>query len=785
MIAREPHLADADLARPDALRVSPRWVVRTVPDEAVYLLSELETIVLEQDAVRAIFDAVDGRRSQDDIAAFLMEHRPDLDVASLYFHLDELETKGYLQRADVSPEVPAGTIGVLAEWGVAAADISERLAGRVDIGFIGGSHTREDAEAVQAALQESGLGCSLVHESEAVLAAAGDAECDLLVVIVDDYANRALGAIDQARRAVNRRWLLARPGLTTTWVGPIFSPGTSACWHCLEFRIVGNREIERYLQIRTGIDPLRPAAPAAGVTRAFSAGLIGTTVLKALVVDRDDATEDDVTILTLAPDTGERGIHHVIKRPQCAVCGTPEPLDALHPPVDIASSPRLLDNDSGTRSVTPEATYERFKHQVSPITGAVSALTRIDDVDNPAMHVYASGHNFAMRGHDLRQFRAGLRNKSSGKGMTDAQARVSALGEAMERFQGLYTGEERRRPGTFEELGASAIHPNDIMLWSQAQLDNRDWWNALDHRFVLVPERFSTDLVVDWSPVWSLTDQDVRWIPTGQLYYAAPRHHNRMLFVACSNGAAAGNTREEAILQGLFEIVERDSVALWWYNRAKRPPVPVEEFGDENLDRICAVYEGLDRPVAFIDLTSDLGIPAYGAISARRNGVTEDILMGFGAHLDPRIAALRAVAEVTQFYPAVANHHPDGSGQYDYDDRESQQWWSTATRESDPYLVPDAAAPRVPYADCVGPVTDIGAAVRSVQGLLEAAGHQVLVLDQTRADVGFPTVKVIVPGLRHFWARYAPGRLYDVPVRLGWLDQPTPEDSLNPTLMFL
>ena len=58
-------------------------------------------------------------------------------------------------------------------------------------------------------------------------------------------------------------------------------------------------------------------------------------------------------------------------------------------------------------------------------------------------------------------------------------------------------------------------------------------------------------------------------------------------------------------------------------------------------------------------------------------------------------------------------------------------------------------------------------------------------LDQTRPDVGFPTVKVIAPGLRHFWARYAPGRLYDVPVRLGWLDRPTAEDELNPTLMFL
>lgn len=79
----------------------------------------------------------------------------------------------------------------------------------------------------------------------------------------------------------------------------------------------------------------------------------------------------------------------------------------------------------------------------------------------------------------------------------------------------------------------------------------------------------------------------------------------------------------------------------------------------------------------------------------------------------------------------------------------------------------------------------MAAAVRVVQSAFEARGHEVLVLDQTRPDIGFPTVKVIVPGLRHFWARYAPGRLYDVPVNLGWLQTPTSEEELNPRVMFL
>jgi ribosomal protein S12 methylthiotransferase accessory factor YcaO len=60
-----------------------------------------------------------------------------------------------------------------------------------------------------------------------------------------------------------------------------------------------------------------------------------------------------------------------------------------------------------------------------------------------------------------------------------------------------------------------------------------------------------------------------------------------------------------------------------------------------------------------------------------------------------------------------------------------------------------------------------------------------LVLDQTRPDLGLPVVKVIVPGLRHFWARYAPGRLFDVPVRLGWQSRPLAEEQLNCPFPFL
>ncbi|MFD0854715.1 YcaO-like family protein, partial [Actinomadura adrarensis] len=114
------------------------------------------------------------------------------------------------------------------------------------------------------------------------------------------------------------------------------------------------------------------------------------------------------------------------------------------------------------------------------------------------------------------------------------------------------------------------------------------------------------------------------------------------------------------------------------------------------------------------------------------------------------------------------------------------RWWNHATVANQPYLLPDPAGPPVPCA--ASPSTaggDLDGGIDGIRRLSRRHGLDVLVLDQTRPDVEMPVAKVIVPGLRHFWARFAPGRLYDVPVALGQLGEPTPYKELNPIAMFL
>jgi ribosomal protein S12 methylthiotransferase accessory factor len=168
------------------------------------------------------------------------------------------------------------------------------------------------------------------------------------------------------------------------------------------------------------------------------------------------------------------------------------------------------------------------------------------------------------------------------------------------------------------------------------------------------------------------------------------------------------------------------------------------------------------------------------AVSRFSDRDEEEILVGLGTHLDVGVAAMRAVSEMNQMYSALDSMRR-GAGL----NAALAEWLSDATIDNQPYLAPSSDAPRRrrDFDDMSG--SDIVDDIHVVRLAIEARGMPVLACDQTRPDIGLPVVKAIVPGLRHFRQRFAPGRLYDVPVDLGWRSQRTSEAELNPIAFFL
>ncbi|MET1071638.1 MAG: YcaO-like family protein, partial [Umezawaea sp.] len=186
------------------------------------------------------------------------------------------------------------------------------------------------------------------------------------------------------------------------------------------------------------------------------------------------------------------------------------------------------------------------------------------------------------------------------------------------------------------------------------------------------------------------------------------------------------------------------------------------------------------REVWVLDLTADLDVPVAAAVSRRVDGPREDIMFGFGAHPDPRVAVRRALTELNQIVPPVLRLADRDWRRMDVDLR---NWLLDATAENQPHVLP---GPPVGLAGHrYTPREDLRDDIRAIQARLEAEGLELLVLDQTRPDVGLPVVKVVVPGMRHFWSRLAPGRLYDVPVSLGRVERRAAFGELNPVPLFL
>ena len=740
--------------------LTPHFEHRSIEDGQVLLVSETFNTLLRGTIYADVLSLLDGRRSHRDIVAALSPAHAARDVRTA---IAGLATRGYVVSGDHGMD--RGRAAFWSALGASPRWAEERL-GASRVALVG----------------DEGR---LARRLEAMGVVLDSGNPILTIVVCADYLEEAHHAVNRRHIASGAPWVLVSPRGMRPLFGPVFRPAEQGpCWTCLAYRLRGHQDVHDFLRSVAGDDAALPARAVEPALLDAVHGFAAVEIAKWLVL-RDMAAIHEQAI---SLDAGRLGIeqHRTMRRPQCFVCGDEALYRPDRPPVPVRlrSSPIGIGNSGGVHSVPPEETLARYRHLVSPVSGVVTWLSRTTDDADPWLHVHWAGSNLALRTRKLSSLRRSLRSKSAGKGSTREQSEVSALCEAVERYSGAFHGDEirvRRRYADFARAEASdAIHPNHVQLFSERQLDQAEQINARGHPYNVVPPRLDPNAEIDWSPVWSLTHGRHRYLPTSILYGMTPEQRGRADLVADSNGCAAGNTLEEAVLQAFFELVERDAFAIWWYNRLAVPGVDLESFGDRYLESAPDYYRGAGREMWMLDVTTDLGIPAFVAISRRIGAATEDIIYGAGAHADPRIAALRAVCELNQCLSWLPRPGGASSGPA-IDDPMALHWWRTARLADYAYLTPAAGAAARGKADYpVSDPADMREEIERCRAIVEARDMEFLVLDQTRPDIGMPVARVIVPGLRHFWERFAPGRLYDVPVDMKRRPRPLAEDELNP-----
>jgi oxazoline/thiazoline synthase len=736
----------------DVPQFAPNFSVYVLPPDVVCFYSEDRKFFLHGEIYCALASAIaKGGKSLPELVHEIGRNFPTEKVEEALKRL--IERRYIVPVSDSSASIVAG---YWASLGLPPGIAEQNL---------GNCRVRVESIDVQGAAEFSralsNLGVRVVDRSP-----------DLTITLANDYLEPRLAELNRQRVSDRTPWLLLQPSGAFPLVGPVFRPGNGPCWTCLFDRMIRNREVKGFLDReaarRVAVSPLARHTLGQGAIQ-FAA----LEVAKAIATGFRTELNDHIISHDLLGSTVAK--HYVATRPQCPTCGSKKLQNPRRAPapIELGEGAKLVMTSGGYRTVSSRATVARFRKHVSPLTGVVSRLERIE-ADLPMNTNYHATHNFSAPAQNVDELRMGLSGGSYGKGSTAEQAEASALMEAIERYSGIFQGDEIRVTRRFTDFApGDAILPNDILLFSDAQARQDAGSPGEPGEVQTAPAGFDRSAKIEWSPVWSLRDGRFKYVPTTLLYffYGGPD-----TFRADSNGCAAGNTIEEAIVQGFLELVERDAYAIWWYNRSQRAAVDLSQFDDSYVRDLHSQLADAGRKLWVLDVTSDLGVPTYVAILHWMQNGQENIEFGSGAHFDKRIALLRTLTELNQFLSIGLMD--GGSGEKSSLDR------VTPLRLQEyPFLTPSSHPIVLPGSDAqIGALDNTRNQVLACVDIARRAGLDFLVLNQTRPDVEVPVVRVIAPGLRHFYQRFAPGRLYDVPVKLGLRDQPLPESELTPFL---
>jgi oxazoline/thiazoline synthase len=546
----------------------------------------------------------------------------------------------------------------------------------------------------------------------------------VLLVTTDDYLHADLPRIARMER---RPWLLARPVGSRILLGPVFVPGRSPCWFCLAHWLKMRRPaVARVTGWGDGDVAPQPAIAAIAGTIAIAAGWIGTTAT--MLSAGAPLPGLDGTIQSLEPMAGRFGEHRIPRRPECETCGTGEGLASLDP-----------------------------RQWLDPVIGLADRLRVSGETQGGFFHAQCRYFYPLPRPGARALLEPGI---AYGRGLSREQATLGCAAEAVERYCATWQGDEDVRRGKRHTV--RGIDPSSLLHFSEEQYRTRpEVDRAVRHAPDWVPHRFDSAWAVDWIEARGLLSRSGVRVPAAYAFMGYPLDERRRFCVADSNGVAAGESPNAALLSALLEVVERDAVAIWWYNRARRPGIDLRSPALAPVRKARAALQSEGLSVVLLDVTTDVRIPACVAVAFGEAG--EPVAMGSAADPSMAVAAHRALGELSQMW--FWSHRSDVAVG-------PSEWFRGMSRLSDAYLVPKGTskASSVP-----GTLEGCVAAVR-------AAGLRAYWIDLTRSEIQIPVVRVVVPGMRHCWRRLGRGRLYDVPVRLGWRTGACPESELNPRL---
>ena len=360
------------------------------------------------------------------------------------------------------------------------------------------------------------------------------------------------------------------------------------------------------------------------------------------------------------------------------------------------------------RTIHPRDTLRRFAPRM--MDAGITRLADVTGLDWIGVPVYQA----------VRPLSRNL-SVSQGKGLTHLQAKVSAMMEAFELFHAEVFSVPTTCCSVAEMRTRSSYSPNALPL--------------------LEGHRVLENVPICWAKGTNLLTRREEWVPKDMccLDFTVQNRLSYTPFFASSNGLASGNTYGEAIVHGLYEVIERDATA-----RARLGTAQRNMTLDTSTIRSTIVRGLLHRLHAYnvectiVDVTGPIGIPCFEVELHDQN--LSSSVWGSGCHMNATTAMVRGITEACQTRVTyIAGTRDDMR----YPDPEISHS-STVLKRPVPAI---NSAPERRY-QSVAAVLSVREQIQALaRRIFELTGSAPIVLDFSLPWLGIPVVYVVAPGL--------------------------------------
>jgi ribosomal protein S12 methylthiotransferase accessory factor len=273
--------------------------------------------------------------------------------------------------------------------------------------------------------------------------------------------------------------------------------------------------------------------------------------------------------------------------------------------------------------ISPEETVARVKDKFKQIDLKILDETVRIDTGRLDIPVY-----FSICGEDAARLTG--TTKQMGKGATPAQAEASAVMELVERFSFYSFSNDPKNfiYDTYRNLKDQTI--NFDLIASSVHDQSGD---------LAVTKEIFSDLPMKWTMAYNMTRQTEMLVPFDWFFT-----------INQFNGTSAGNCTEEALCQGICEIVERHVSALVSRNKIEVPGIDPASTDDLLVQEMLKKYSKNGIQLHISDFTLGMGIPSVGVLAWDPSTFpqTSEIVWTAGTASNPQKAMSRALTEIAQ-----------------------------------------------------------------------------------------------------------------------------------------